>query len=357
MPDQAESRRLSPVSAGTPGEPDRAPSANPLPHLLLVLSLGAGAFLLSWFLVDEWAREEAWYVSRWFQTLPWALRVLVRQAHWLFYLGYLLLFAAAIRTGNRDQARIALIYMAAQFLVAMFLNRILKLSLGRPRPFMEFLDPVLWQPLSLDNHYESMASGHTTDALCRPGGLEPLLHLPLAQGRRPVGGLSGGPEPGRPVRALPLRRGGRRGPGLSGRLPSGLGLAPGRQPSLAEAFLRPGRGGPGPDPGPGLGDLEPFETGRLDPDLRPHRDPGPAHPPGPLPGPVHNPDKGGVVPPGDQVRNLRRYGPGKTGAGPSSPAAVRPKAPTASTPGPLSGRCSKPGSWRTTWSGAGSWGR
>jgi len=186
MPDQAKSWGPSPVPAGSPGLTDRAPSANPLPHLLLVSSLGAGAFLLAWFVADQWAREQAWYVSRWFGTLPWAVRVLVRQAHWLFYLGYFLLFLAAVRTGNRDQVRIALIYMAAQFLVTMFLNRVLKLSLGRPRPFMEFLDPVLWQPMSLDNHYESMASGHTTDAFVGQGVLARFFTSPWLK----AGGLA-----------------------------------------------------------------------------------------------------------------------------------------------------------------------
>ena len=186
MPEPADSRRMAPPSRPSPGRRDRSPSAGPLPHLLWVLGLGAVAFLLAWFWADEWARQEAWHISRWFATLPWAVRALVRQAHWLFYLGYLLLFVAAIRTGNRDQARIALIYLAAQFLVTMFLNRILKMGLGRPRPFMEFLDPVLWQPLSLDIHYESMASGHTTDAFVGQGVLARFFTSPWLR----LGGLA-----------------------------------------------------------------------------------------------------------------------------------------------------------------------
>ncbi len=133
---------------------------NPFPFLVW----SSVALALAWFWGDELVRVHGWAMNKWFMGLPYLVRLIVRQAHWAFYLGFGLLFVVELCRGRKKTAGAALLYLLANLLVGVLLAKFLKTSLGRPRPFMETHGALSWQPFSSDTHFESLPSGHTTDA-------------------------------------------------------------------------------------------------------------------------------------------------------------------------------------------------
>jgi len=121
--------------------------------------------VLAWGWGDDWHRSQAWFINRWFQALPPALKFAIRHGHWLFYLGYALLLVAGWRKGNKRYVQAVLIYLAAQLVFALALVQVLKIALGRPRPYLEFQAPADWRPLSFDTQHQAMPSGHSADAM------------------------------------------------------------------------------------------------------------------------------------------------------------------------------------------------
>ncbi len=84
-----------------------------------------------------------------------------------FYVLYGIIFLAGWRRADRKLLGLALAYALAQIAVSVFLLRILKIGIGRPRPQVD--GP--WRPLAAFNpSYQSMPSGHATEIIisCLP---------------------------------------------------------------------------------------------------------------------------------------------------------------------------------------------
>ena len=129
---------------------------------------------LAWFWGDELVRVHGWSMNKWFMNLPFLVRLIVRQAHWAFYFGFGLIFMVEYRRGRKKEAGAALLYLIANLVVAFVLVKLLKMSLGRPRPFMETHGALAWRPFSLDTHFQSLPSGHTADAFVGLGVIHRL---------------------------------------------------------------------------------------------------------------------------------------------------------------------------------------
>ena len=143
---------------------------NPFPFLIWSSVLLA----LAWFWGDELVRVHGWSMNKWFMNLPFLVRLIVRQAHWAFYFGFVLIFMVEYRRGRKKEAGAALLYLIANLVVAFVLVKLLKMSLGRPRPFMETHGALAWRPFSLDTHFQSLPSGHTADAFVGLGVIHRL---------------------------------------------------------------------------------------------------------------------------------------------------------------------------------------
>lgn len=85
----------------------------------------------------------------------------------VFYLVYAGFLVQGLRRGRRDLVRLALCYAAVQILVALLAVRLLKTTIGRPRPGTD----GLYEPLTGDPGHHSLPSGHTTELL---GAVLPL---------------------------------------------------------------------------------------------------------------------------------------------------------------------------------------
>lgn len=85
-----------------------------------------------------------------------------------FYVVYAGILAAGLARGDRRLTALALGYLAGQLLISLLAARVLKMSIGRPRPMTggEFL------PFTAQGAYHSMPSGHSTEMT--------LQTLPLA---------------------------------------------------------------------------------------------------------------------------------------------------------------------------------
>lgn len=76
-----------------------------------------------------------------------------------FYLVYAGVLLAGLARGRRELTALALGYLAAQLLVSLLAVRVLKMSIGRPRPLVggDFL------PFTALGSHHSMPSGHATE--------------------------------------------------------------------------------------------------------------------------------------------------------------------------------------------------
>lgn len=156
----------------------RARIKTPPSWLWPFLAWSGVALALSWFWGDELVRVHGWAMNQWFMDLPYLVRLIVRQAHWVFYLGFGILFLVEYRRGRKKEASAAILYLIANLLIAFLLVKLLKESLGRPRPFMESHGSLAWRPFALDTYFESLPSGHTTDAFVGAGLVGRLYSSP-----------------------------------------------------------------------------------------------------------------------------------------------------------------------------------
>jgi undecaprenyl-diphosphatase len=154
-------------------------------HLVLVLIWGAVFFALAWFWLDDLQQAYGWYVDRWFLTLPRPVIWFVRYCHFLFYAFYVAVAVLGWRLSERRFLQAGLIYLVAQLLIAFLLVKLLKMALGRPRPFLDYLDPAPWQPWTWNSQFEAIPSGHSADAAV---GLAVLLRF-FADRRLRLAGL------------------------------------------------------------------------------------------------------------------------------------------------------------------------
>jgi len=126
--------------------------------------MGLGAVFLAWSLLwgDGWALTHHEAMTAWFDHLPQAVRLGIKWALWIFYVGYAACFVVGLCRGDRRLVRAALIYLAAQLIFSLLVVRLLKMGLGRPRPFAF---QTGWSPLTFDADHHAMPSGHATDAM------------------------------------------------------------------------------------------------------------------------------------------------------------------------------------------------
>jgi undecaprenyl-diphosphatase len=124
----------------------------------LYLDLGSDAAVAAWF--------KAWRPAH--PLAKSALGLLTDWTNALFYLVYAAIFLHGYRTGNRDLMRLALLLAFFQIALSFGAVRILKISLGRPRPDVE----GGFMFFSLKSAYNSLPSGHTAEIV---GAVTPLV--------------------------------------------------------------------------------------------------------------------------------------------------------------------------------------
>ncbi len=157
--------------------------------LPLVLAVGACFVLIGPGIASE--ADVAAYFAAWRAAHPALAHALKLYTDWgnpAFYLVYAGILLRGLGQRRRDLTALALGYLAAQMLVSLLLERLLKISIGRPRP--DVGGPFL--PWSLDSAHNSMPSGHSVEIMVQtlPLAIRVKVWLaPLALGL--VAGLMG----------------------------------------------------------------------------------------------------------------------------------------------------------------------
>ncbi len=106
--------------------------------------------------------DTAAYFGLWRAAHPDATRLVKAYTDWgnpALYLVYAGFLARGWTRKSRGPMAFALAYLAAQLLVSLAVERVLKISIGRPRPGVG--GPFV--PWSLDAAHNSMPSGHTVE--------------------------------------------------------------------------------------------------------------------------------------------------------------------------------------------------
>lgn len=129
----------------------------------LLFSLPLLLFLAwtAWFFAAE--VDAAVWFARFRETNPeWTafFRILSDWGNFVFYAAYVWILATGLLRGDRSRIRLAVAYVVVQLLISLLLVRVLKISLGRPRP--DALGP--YSPMTLSPSHHSLPSGHTTEA-------------------------------------------------------------------------------------------------------------------------------------------------------------------------------------------------
>ena len=101
-------------------------------------------------------------------TAAYALKLFTNWGNPAFYLVYAAILVRGLKERRLGLTALALGYLAAQLLVSVLLERLLKIAIGRPRP--DVGGP--FAPWSLDPGHHAMPSGHTEEIT--------LQTLPLA---------------------------------------------------------------------------------------------------------------------------------------------------------------------------------
>jgi undecaprenyl-diphosphatase len=81
---------------------------------------------------------------------------------YLFYAAAALAFLVGLRRGDRALIRLGLAYGLTVLLFSLLAGHLIKIAVGRPRPFVGMA--AVCRPLSLEAAYNSFPSGHTADA-------------------------------------------------------------------------------------------------------------------------------------------------------------------------------------------------
>lgn len=163
--------------------PRRAPS--PLAAYALaalpLLCVAAACYALFGSEADTAAHFALWRTAH-----PEATRLVRLYTDWgnpALYLVYAGFLVRGLWGKRRGPAAFALAYLAAQLLVSLAIERVLKIAIGRPRPGVG--GPLV--PWSLDAAHNSMPSGHTVEMAVQTLPLAALgrglrLLLPLGMG-------------------------------------------------------------------------------------------------------------------------------------------------------------------------------
>jgi len=136
-----------------------------------VLSLPLLAVVAACFLFLGSEAAVAAHFTAWRPEHPDATYALKRYTTWgnpALYLVYAAILARGLKNRRRSLTALALGYLAAQLLVSLALERLLKIAIGRPRP--DVGGP--FAPWSLDPGHHALPSGHVQEIT--------LQALPLA---------------------------------------------------------------------------------------------------------------------------------------------------------------------------------
>jgi undecaprenyl-diphosphatase len=148
-----------------------------LPWLAALLLLAAAAALYD--------RQLSAWLAGCTQARPGLLRLARLVSDWgnyVFYAGFGLALVVGLARGERALVRLGLAYFATLLIFSFLAVRLLKIGVGRPRPYVGA--DLGCRPLSLEARYNSFPSGHTSDAFAavvptlrwgRPGLLPGLL--------------------------------------------------------------------------------------------------------------------------------------------------------------------------------------
>lgn len=148
-----------------------------LPWLAALLLLAAAALLYD--------RQLSAWLAGCTQARPGLLclaRFVSDWGNYVFYAGFGLALVVGVARGERALIRLGLAYFATLLIFSFLAVRLLKIGVGRPRPFLGA--DLGCRPLSLEARYHSFPSGHTSDAFAavvptlrwaRPGLLPGLL--------------------------------------------------------------------------------------------------------------------------------------------------------------------------------------
>ena len=145
--------------------------------LLAVLAVLAASFgdekSLAWFFRQHRNAHPA-IKEAMFLVSDWAIPAL--------YAAWALLLAYGLRHGDALAWRRVIVFALLQVLVAFLAVRLLKMGLGRPRPWIhgDFGGDMAYQPFSTAANYHSLPSGHTTESTGASAGLAAVLGRPLA---------------------------------------------------------------------------------------------------------------------------------------------------------------------------------
>lgn len=143
----------------------KAPQSNTSPPGLLawaLLSLPLVLVTLGCLALYGGEAQVAAHFAQWraeHQTAALLLSFYTNYGNAAFYLVYLGIFIQALRQRDTKGLSLALGYLAAQLAVSFLAVRILKMSIGRPRPLVG--GP--WVPFTADPGHHSMPSGHSVD--------------------------------------------------------------------------------------------------------------------------------------------------------------------------------------------------
>lgn len=86
----------------------------------------------------------------------------------VFYPVYLWFLITGIRQRKKSRLKFALIFLAVQLSVSLVLVRVMKMAIGKPRPYQG----GLFEPMTTKGAYHSMPSGHTSEIF---GATMPLV--------------------------------------------------------------------------------------------------------------------------------------------------------------------------------------
>lgn len=139
------------------------PQKQPSP-VLAWLALSLPLLVVAGGCLALFGNEEA--VARFFEQwralnsdiTPW-LKLYTDWGNAAFYLVYAGILLVGLARGRKDLTALALGYLAAQLLISLLAVRVLKMSIGRPRPLVggEFLH------FTAQGSHHSMPSGHSTE--------------------------------------------------------------------------------------------------------------------------------------------------------------------------------------------------
>lgn len=112
-------------------------------------------------------QEASCRLAAYTQARPQLLHLATLVTDWgnyAFYVGFALALAVGLLRGDRALVKLGLAYFLTLLVFSFLLTRLVKIGVGRPRPWIGAEAQLGCRPLTLDARYHSFPSGHTSDA-------------------------------------------------------------------------------------------------------------------------------------------------------------------------------------------------